>query len=156
MLDNLLYSSSEIHFLQPWRSAPNPTVWWGQTSIRQWKLACSTCSTGSVSSTQVQLSTGYQLSIFALLHDPWNVTRASFNPFFGLVLSPLLLVLLLFSGTIFEGGSVDVFTMIKHIDYPRDSETHNITAAIHPQLQVQSATYLWPPALMKETAHCEI
>ena len=36
-----------------------------------------------------------------------------------------------------------MFTMIKHIDYPRDSETRNITAAIHPQLQVQSETYLW-------------
>ena len=31
--------------------------------------------------------------------------------------------------------------MVKHIDYPRDSESHNITAAIHPQLQVQSDTY---------------
>lgn len=51
-------------------------------------------------------------------------------------LNPSFLKLFLLSGTIFEGGSVDVFTMIKHIDYPRDSETRNIAAAIHPQLQV--------------------
>lgn len=31
--------------------------------------------------------------------------------------------------------------MVKHIDYPRDSESHNIAAAIHPQLQVQSDMY---------------
>lgn len=30
-----------------------------------------------------------------------------------------------------------MFTMVKHIDYPRDSETRNITAAIHPCLQVR-------------------
>lgn len=75
---------------------------------------------------------------FCFATRPRNVTNACFDPFFGHVLSPLLLVLLLFSGTIFEGGCVDVFTMIKHIDYPRDGETRNITAAIHPQLQVQS------------------
>lgn len=32
--------------------------------------------------------------------------------------------------------------MVKHIDYPRDSETRNIAAAIHPQLQVQSEARL--------------
>ncbi|XP_075968416.1 N-acyl-aromatic-L-amino acid amidohydrolase (carboxylate-forming) B-like [Anarhichas minor] len=48
------------------------------------------------------------------------------------------------SGTIFEGECVDVFTMIKHIDYPRDSETHNITAAIHPQLQDRDFCLLHP------------
>lgn len=31
---------------------------------------------------------------------------------------------------------MDVFTMVKHIDYPRDRETGNIIAAVHPQLQV--------------------
>lgn len=36
---------------------------------------------------------------------------------------------------------MEVFTMVKHIDYPRDSESYNIAAAIHPQLQVQSDTY---------------
>lgn len=40
------------------------------------------------------------------------------------------------AGTIFEGGCVDVFTMVKHIDYPRDRETGNIIAAVHPHLQV--------------------
>ncbi|XP_059211041.1 N-acyl-aromatic-L-amino acid amidohydrolase (carboxylate-forming) B-like [Centropristis striata] len=48
------------------------------------------------------------------------------------------------SGTIFEGGFVDVYTMINHIDYPRDSETHNITAAIHPQLQDRDFCLLHP------------
>lgn len=27
--------------------------------------------------------------------------------------------------------------MVKHIDYPRDRETGNIIAAVHPQLQVR-------------------
>lgn len=67
--DNVWHLSSKIHFLQLWRSAPNRTVWWGPTSIQQWNLVCNTCSTGSVSSTQVQLSTGYQLNILVLLHD---------------------------------------------------------------------------------------
>lgn len=53
-----------------------------------------------------------------------------------------LLDLNLFSGTVFEGGFVDVYTTVKNMDYPRDSETGNITAAIHPQLQVQSEMYL--------------
>ncbi|XP_071391865.1 N-acyl-aromatic-L-amino acid amidohydrolase (carboxylate-forming) B-like [Centroberyx affinis] len=48
------------------------------------------------------------------------------------------------SGTIFEGGSVEVYTMIKNVDYPRDSETHNITAAIHPQLQDRDFCLLHP------------
>lgn len=61
-----------------------------------------------------------------------------------------------FSGTIFEGGFVDVFTMVRHIDYPRDSETQNITAAIHPQLQVQTKMYLWLQAFMKKVALCQI
>lgn len=42
------------------------------------------------------------------------------------------------SGTLFEGGSVDVFTMVKNIYYPRDPQTHMITAAVHPDLQVQN------------------
>lgn len=41
------------------------------------------------------------------------------------------------AGTIFEGEYVDVFTMVKHIDYPRDRETGNIIAAVHPRLQVR-------------------
>ncbi|XP_023147981.1 N-acyl-aromatic-L-amino acid amidohydrolase (carboxylate-forming) B-like isoform X2 [Amphiprion ocellaris] len=48
------------------------------------------------------------------------------------------------SGTMFKGGFVDVFTMVKHIDYPRDSVTHNITAAIHPHLQDRDFCLLHP------------
>ncbi|XP_056155957.1 N-acyl-aromatic-L-amino acid amidohydrolase (carboxylate-forming) B-like [Lampris incognitus] len=48
------------------------------------------------------------------------------------------------SGTVFEGGSVEVYTMVKNIDYPRDRETHNITAAIHPQLQDKDFCLLHP------------
>uniref|UniRef100_A0A3B4FCG5 N-acyl-aromatic-L-amino acid amidohydrolase n=2 Tax=Haplochromini TaxID=319058 RepID=A0A3B4FCG5_9CICH len=48
------------------------------------------------------------------------------------------------SGNVFEGGFVDVFTMVKHIDYPRDSETRNITAAIHPCLQDRDFCLLHP------------
>ncbi|XP_053716011.1 N-acyl-aromatic-L-amino acid amidohydrolase (carboxylate-forming) B-like [Synchiropus splendidus] len=48
------------------------------------------------------------------------------------------------SGTVFEGGSVDVFTIVRHIDYPRDCETCNITAAIHPELQDRDFCLLKP------------
>ncbi|TNN67855.1 N-acyl-aromatic-L-amino acid amidohydrolase (carboxylate-forming) B [Liparis tanakae] len=48
------------------------------------------------------------------------------------------------SGTLFEGESVDVFTMIKHIDYPRDIGTRNITAAVHPHLQDRDFCLLRP------------
>ncbi|KAM3590967.1 uncharacterized protein V6R79_019759 [Siganus canaliculatus] len=48
------------------------------------------------------------------------------------------------SGTVFEEGCVDVYTMVKHIDYPRDRETRNITAAIHPQLQDTDFCLLHP------------
>lgn len=41
------------------------------------------------------------------------------------------------TGAVFEGGCVDVFTMVKHIDYPRERETGHIVAAVHPQLQVR-------------------
>ncbi|KAJ8367278.1 hypothetical protein AAFF_G00323390 [Aldrovandia affinis] len=41
------------------------------------------------------------------------------------------------SGTVFEGGEVEVHTVVKCIDFPRDPETHDITAVIHPQLQDQ-------------------
>lgn len=50
------------------------------------------------------------------------------------------------SGSAFEGGFVDVFTMVKYIDYPRDSNTHNITAAIHPELQVRFVSTLFTRA----------
>ncbi|KAG7236575.1 hypothetical protein INR49_000772 [Caranx melampygus] len=55
------------------------------------------------------------------------------------------------SGTIFEGGFVDVFTMVKNIDYPRDSETRNITAAIHPQLQDRDFCLLHPEDALFQT-----
>ncbi|XP_056298914.1 N-acyl-aromatic-L-amino acid amidohydrolase (carboxylate-forming) B-like [Pseudoliparis swirei] len=48
------------------------------------------------------------------------------------------------SGTLFEGESVDVFTMIQHIDYPRDIGTRNITAAVHPHLQDRDFCLLRP------------
>ncbi|XP_024866626.1 N-acyl-aromatic-L-amino acid amidohydrolase (carboxylate-forming) B-like isoform X2 [Kryptolebias marmoratus] len=48
------------------------------------------------------------------------------------------------SGSVFEGGFVDVFTMVKKIDYPRDSQTHNITAAVHPHLQDRDFCLLRP------------
>ncbi|KAM3623586.1 uncharacterized protein V6R79_012985 [Siganus canaliculatus] len=39
------------------------------------------------------------------------------------------------SGSSFEGGQVEAFTMVKSVDYPRDPKTSELTAAIHPQLQ---------------------
>ncbi|XP_055012481.1 N-acyl-aromatic-L-amino acid amidohydrolase (carboxylate-forming) B-like [Boleophthalmus pectinirostris] len=48
------------------------------------------------------------------------------------------------SGTVFEGGPVDVFTLVKHIDYPRDCNTHDVIAAIHPQLQDKDFCLLNP------------
>ncbi|XP_014010921.1 N-acyl-aromatic-L-amino acid amidohydrolase (carboxylate-forming) B [Salmo salar] len=48
------------------------------------------------------------------------------------------------SGTQFEGGKVDVYTMVKNVDYPRDFETCGITAAIHPQLQDRDFCLLRP------------
>ncbi|KAM7377350.1 hypothetical protein PAMA_013913 [Pampus argenteus] len=48
------------------------------------------------------------------------------------------------SGASFEGGVAEVFTMVKHIDYPRDKETRHITAAIHPQLQDRDFCLLHP------------
>lgn len=39
------------------------------------------------------------------------------------------------AGEIFEGRDVEVFVLERSVDYPRNSETREITAAIHPQLQ---------------------
>lgn len=39
------------------------------------------------------------------------------------------------AGTTFEGGDMDLFVVEKSVDYPRDPETRELTAAIHPQLQ---------------------
>ncbi|KAJ8416482.1 hypothetical protein AAFF_G00357700 [Aldrovandia affinis] len=48
------------------------------------------------------------------------------------------------SGVQFDGGEVEVYAMVKNIDYPRDMETHSITAAIHPQLQDHDFCLLHP------------
>ncbi|KAJ8383144.1 hypothetical protein SKAU_G00039220 [Synaphobranchus kaupii] len=48
------------------------------------------------------------------------------------------------SGVQFDGGEVEVYTMGKGIDYPRDPETHLITATIHPQLQDHDFRLLHP------------
>lgn len=39
------------------------------------------------------------------------------------------------AGETFEGRDVEVFVLERSVDYPRNSETSEITAAIHPQLQ---------------------
>ncbi|XP_062333349.1 N-acyl-aromatic-L-amino acid amidohydrolase (carboxylate-forming) B-like isoform X1 [Osmerus eperlanus] len=39
------------------------------------------------------------------------------------------------SGSVFEGGKLEVFTFMSVVDYPRHPETNQIMAAIHPQLQ---------------------
>lgn len=130
---HLLKFSSILYIcsLQPWRLAPSHMAWWGPTSTQQWNVACSMCLTGSISSTQVQLSAAFWWKLCVLL---WTLYCAF-----------VFIFLFLLPGTVFEGGYVDVYTMVKHIDYPRDRETHNITAAIHPQLQV------WDSHMLKHT-----
>uniref|UniRef100_A0A8B9HDZ9 N-acyl-aromatic-L-amino acid amidohydrolase n=1 Tax=Astyanax mexicanus TaxID=7994 RepID=A0A8B9HDZ9_ASTMX len=44
----------------------------------------------------------------------------------------------------FEGGWVDVYSLVKNIDYPRDPQTHIITAAVHPDLQDRDFCLLHP------------
>ncbi|XP_051982988.1 N-acyl-aromatic-L-amino acid amidohydrolase (carboxylate-forming) B-like isoform X1 [Xyrauchen texanus] len=39
------------------------------------------------------------------------------------------------SGTVFDGGEVEVFIWHKSVDYPRDPDTQELNAVIHPQLQ---------------------
>lgn len=48
------------------------------------------------------------------------------------------------SGSTFEGGEVEAYTLVKSVDYPRDSTTNEITAAIHPQLQDNDFQLLRP------------
>lgn len=48
------------------------------------------------------------------------------------------------SGSTFEGGEVEVYTVAKSLDYPRDPATNEITAAIHPQLQDNDFKLLKP------------
>ncbi|TKS68269.1 N-acyl-aromatic-L-amino acid amidohydrolase (carboxylate-forming) B [Collichthys lucidus] len=48
------------------------------------------------------------------------------------------------SGSTFEGGEVEVYNMVKSVDYPRDPTTNEITAAIHPELQDNDFKLLHP------------
>ncbi|XP_044045073.1 N-acyl-aromatic-L-amino acid amidohydrolase (carboxylate-forming) B-like [Siniperca chuatsi] len=48
------------------------------------------------------------------------------------------------SGSTFEGGEVEAYTLVKSVDYPRDPKTNEITAAIHPQLQDNDFKLLQP------------
>ncbi|XP_063076271.1 N-acyl-aromatic-L-amino acid amidohydrolase (carboxylate-forming) B-like [Engraulis encrasicolus] len=41
------------------------------------------------------------------------------------------------SGVLIEGGEVDAYVFQKSVDYPRDTESKQITAAIHPNIQDQ-------------------
>ncbi|XP_053189997.1 N-acyl-aromatic-L-amino acid amidohydrolase (carboxylate-forming) B-like isoform X1 [Scomber japonicus] len=50
----------------------------------------------------------------------------------------------LHSGTTFEGGKVEAFSLVRSIDYPRDPTTSEITAAIHPDLQDNDFELLQP------------
>ncbi|XP_019732971.1 N-acyl-aromatic-L-amino acid amidohydrolase (carboxylate-forming) B-like [Hippocampus comes] len=55
------------------------------------------------------------------------------------------------SGAVFEGGPVDLFTAVGHVDYPREADTQNIMAAIHPKLQDQDFCLLRPEEPMFQT-----
>ncbi|KAJ3615294.1 hypothetical protein NHX12_018862 [Muraenolepis orangiensis] len=64
------------------------------------------------------------------------------------------------SGTVFEGGEVEGYSMVEKKDYPRDPETQELTAVIHPQLQDNDFCLLKPgdPVFMTfsgETIHYE-
>ncbi|XP_073329948.1 N-acyl-aromatic-L-amino acid amidohydrolase (carboxylate-forming) B-like [Pagrus major] len=48
------------------------------------------------------------------------------------------------SGSTFEGGEVEAYTLERSVDYPRDPTTNEITAAIHPQLQDNDFKLLRP------------
>ncbi|XP_062373840.1 N-acyl-aromatic-L-amino acid amidohydrolase (carboxylate-forming) B-like isoform X1 [Sardina pilchardus] len=48
------------------------------------------------------------------------------------------------SGTVIEGGEVEAYLFHKSIDYPRDPDSQQISAAIHPQLQDQDFCCLKP------------
>lgn len=41
------------------------------------------------------------------------------------------------TGNVFQGGEVEAYRTVRAVDYPRDLTTDKITAAVHPQLQVQ-------------------
>uniref|UniRef100_A0A667YD09 N-acyl-aromatic-L-amino acid amidohydrolase n=1 Tax=Myripristis murdjan TaxID=586833 RepID=A0A667YD09_9TELE len=48
------------------------------------------------------------------------------------------------SGITFEGGEVEAYVFEKSIDYPRDPDTNELTAIIHPQLQDKDFILLKP------------
>jgi len=48
------------------------------------------------------------------------------------------------SGTTFEGGEVEAYSLVRSVDYPRDPTTNEITAAIHPELQDNDFKLLQP------------
>ncbi|KAJ4944979.1 hypothetical protein JOQ06_013518 [Pogonophryne albipinna] len=48
------------------------------------------------------------------------------------------------SGSTFEGGEVEAYTVVKSVDYPRDPTTNEITATIHPELQDNDFKLLQP------------
>ncbi|XP_068164878.1 N-acyl-aromatic-L-amino acid amidohydrolase (carboxylate-forming) B-like isoform X1 [Antennarius striatus] len=77
--------------------------------------------------------------------QPHGVVRSNIYTTMKLGVQHMLEWVRLFnSGTVFEGGPVDVFTVVQNIDYPRDPETHDITAAVHPQLQDRDFCLLRP------------
>lgn len=45
-------------------------------------------------------------------------------------------------GKVIEGGDVEAYLIEKSMDYPRDPKTGQLTAAIHPQLQVLKITFI--------------
>ncbi|XP_062864745.1 N-acyl-aromatic-L-amino acid amidohydrolase (carboxylate-forming) B-like [Trichomycterus rosablanca] len=77
--------------------------------------------------------------------QPHGVIRASvFTAMQEAVQLTLDWVRLFNSGSQFEGGSVDVYTMVENIDYPQDPDTRHITAAVHPELQDRDFCLLHP------------
>lgn len=48
------------------------------------------------------------------------------------------------SGSTFEGGEVEAYTLVGNVDYPRDPMTGEITAVVHPQLQDNDFKLLQP------------
>lgn len=45
-------------------------------------------------------------------------------------------------GKVIEGGDIEAYLFEKSMDYPRDPKTGQLTAAIHPQLQVLKITFI--------------
>ncbi|XP_032387949.1 N-acyl-aromatic-L-amino acid amidohydrolase (carboxylate-forming) B isoform X1 [Etheostoma spectabile] len=77
--------------------------------------------------------------------QPHGVTRADiFNLMKEAVDLTIECLQKLNSGSTFEGGKVEAYTLVKSVDYPRDPTTNNITAAIHPQLQDNDFKLLKP------------